>query len=379
MTRRGQLFCGLVAAGMFAAAALWEFRVEALVFDQGSPADEIVQKWTQVLFMTLLAGIAACAMVAWTENAARERDRLTRELEEKARLLQITLDTMDQGISVYDKDLRLLAWNKRFIDLTSHPPGLVVRGRHVSEMIRSFMVQGRPENRDPEAIARERLELYYGRGEATQEERHYADGRVIDIRRNPMPGGGFVCSYTDITPLKRAQHAVLTAKEEAEVASRAKTEFLAQMSHELRTPLNAIIGFSEVIATDTARRLDENKIREFAGHVRTAGQHLLSLINDVLDVSSIEAGRVELEESAVQPADVIRAALDMVAAGADRRRIDLVTSLEDGGLALRCDARRVRQALLNVLGNAMKFTADPENGGRRSRRRRDRHGRRHRA
>jgi len=362
MMWRSQLICGLlVAAAMFAIAALWEFSVESLIFKGSNLSESVAEKWTQVLFVTLLAGTASWAAAIWSGRAGRERARLTKELEEKARLLRITLEAMDQGICVFDKDLRLAAWNERYIEINGHPRELVKRGTPVHDLIRAHAQRGTYGGDDVEKIAAERVTYYFGRGVATREERTRADGRVIDIRRNPTPDGGYISSYTDITDLKEAQEAALFARDEAEQASRTKTDFLAQMSHELRTPLNAIIGFSEVIACDTGRRLDEAKIREFAGHVRTAGQHLLSLINDVLDVSAIEAGRVKLEEAAAQPADIIRDAVGMLSAGASQRRIELVTLLEDGGASLHCDGRRISQALLNVLGNAMKFTPD---GGR---------------
>jgi signal transduction histidine kinase len=146
---------------------------------------------------------------------------------------------------------------------------------------------------------------------------------------------------------------------ELEAASRHKSEFLANMSHELRTPLNAIIGFSEVLAERMFGEINE-KQAEYIGDILQSGQHLLSLINDILDLSKIEAGRMELELSDFDLPSAIENALTLVKERAHRRGIALVRTVDDRLGVIRADERKVKQVLLNLLSNALKFT--PEGG-----------------
>jgi signal transduction histidine kinase len=144
-----------------------------------------------------------------------------------------------------------------------------------------------------------------------------------------------------------------------EVASQHKSEFLANMSHELRTPLNAIIGFSEVMSEGMFGELNE-KQQEYSHDIHASGQHLLSLINDILDLSKIEAGRMELELTDFHLPAAIDNALTLVRERAGRRGIALETRIDERLGQIQADERKIRQVLLNLLSNAIKFT--PEGG-----------------
>jgi signal transduction histidine kinase len=144
-----------------------------------------------------------------------------------------------------------------------------------------------------------------------------------------------------------------------ETASRHKSEFLANMSHELRTPLNAIIGFSEVLSERLFGEMNEKQI-EYVGDITESGRHLLSLINDILDLSKIEAGRMELDPTDFDVATAIDGTVSLVRERAQRRAITLRVTVDDGPTMIRADERKVRQVLLNLLSNALKFT--PEGG-----------------
>jgi len=146
---------------------------------------------------------------------------------------------------------------------------------------------------------------------------------------------------------------------ELETASGHKSEFLANMSHELRTPLNAIIGFSEVLSERMFGDIND-KQAEYLGDILESGRHLLSLINDILDLSKIEAGRMELELNEFQLPDAIENALSLVKERAHRREIALVRTIDDHLGVIRADERKVKQVMLNLLSNALKFT--PEGG-----------------
>ncbi len=158
-----------------------------------------------------------------------------------------------------------------------------------------------------------------------------------------------------------ATNAELTASmERAEAANRAKSMFLANMSHELRTPLNAIIGFSQIIKDQSMGPGVTKRYAEYAEDIWSSGEHLLELINNVLDISKIEAGKIELSEDTLDPAEIIQASVMAVQSQIARKRIALETHLPDKPVHVRADALRLRQILINLLANAAKFT--PEGG-----------------
>ena len=149
------------------------------------------------------------------------------------------------------------------------------------------------------------------------------------------------------------------AKEGAEAANRAKSEFLANMSHELRTPLNAVIGFSEMIKVEMFGPVGE-RYRGYATDIYNSGSHLLGLINEILDLSKLEAGQFELSEEDIDLAETVEACLHLVEAQARKSKIRLATALDGDVRLIRADDRRMRQILINLLSNAVKFT--PEGG-----------------
>jgi signal transduction histidine kinase len=161
----------------------------------------------------------------------------------------------------------------------------------------------------------------------------------------------------------RAEHSrqdALVARDSAERASRMKSMFLATMSHELRTPLNAIIGFSELIQTELHGPHADPRYQEYGGLIQGAGRHLLSLINDILDMSKIEAGKFELNRESFDMREVIRDCLDLMRERAGQARIELIEIVPPSPLRIDADQRAMKQILLNLLSNAIKFT--PENG-----------------
>jgi len=169
------------------------------------------------------------------------------------------------------------------------------------------------------------------------------------------------CAFVhDITERKRTERELREAKEHAEYANRAKTEFLANMSHELRTPLNAINGFSEIMAEEMFGPLGTEPYREYVRDINQSGRHLLQLINDILDLSKIEAGKLELHDGPVDLERLFAASLRIVGERTRRAGLEVSSRIEDGLGRIHADERALKQVLLNLLTNAAKFT--PEGG-----------------
>ena len=165
------------------------------------------------------------------------------------------------------------------------------------------------------------------------------------------------CIGNNITKLKQAEKEILKAKAAAESANQAKSSFLANMSHELRTPLNAIIGFSELMKDKNVGALNK-KQEEYLGYVWESGKHLLVLINDILDLSKVEAGKMELELIEFDFPELLKKSFMFISEKAKQHAIILSTDIQEGVGMIRADERKVKQVVFNLLSNAMKFTPD---------------------
>jgi PAS domain S-box-containing protein len=170
-----------------------------------------------------------------------------------------------------------------------------------------------------------------------------------------------VTAFVDITERNRTERDLIAAKEQAELANRSKTEFVANMSHELRTPLNAIIGFSQVISGEMLGPVGTPKYVGYARDILSSAEHLLGLINDILDVSKLEAGKLDLAEDVIDPAKTIADLVQLAEAKARASNIRVAIRREGSIPPLLVDARKLKQIVLNLLVNAIKFS---HSGGR---------------
>ncbi len=166
--------------------------------------------------------------------------------------------------------------------------------------------------------------------------------------------------FKSIVERDRTERRLRAAKEQAELANRAKTEFLANMSHELRTPLNSILGFASILRSESAAALDETVSREYADDIHNSGQHLLEIINDVLDVSKIETGKLTLQEQSVRIDQLIETCLRLTGQRAQTGVITITTEVAPDLPDVWGDETLLKQMVVNLLSNALKFT--PENG-----------------
>ncbi len=179
--------------------------------------------------------------------------------------------------------------------------------------------------------------------------RWFKDGSLI---------GEFADGFGHAITAQKQSLALTAAKVDAELASKAKSEFIANMSHELRTPLNAIIGFSDMLLTKTVS--GEEKVEQYSGYVKQAAEHLLALINGILDVSKIQAGKLSVDLEKVIIGPVLESCLPIIEAKAKEKSIPIECHVAPNLGALHADPLRIKQILINLLSNAVKFT--PNNG-----------------
>ena len=301
----------------------------------------------------------------------REQRMTASELEtnvaERTRELSATsqfLDSMIENIPnmIFVKDAKELKF---------------VRINHAGEELLGFSRDELMGKNDFDFFPADQAELFVAADRATLRNRRLVDipeetiqtrnkgARTLHTQKIPILDAAGEPSFLlgiseDITEARIVQEALLQAQAEAERANKAKSQFLASMSHELRTPLNAILGFSELLSDDTSDKFDKGTRRRFLDQIHTSGQHLLQLINDILDLSKVEAGQMELHLQSVELGELVqevRASIEPLA----RSKAIVLNTESSRELSLIADSAKVKQMLLNLVSNAIKFTPS---GGR---------------
>jgi signal transduction histidine kinase len=311
-----------------------------------------------LLFTAAVAALAGTAVGALgrAQLAVARCDRNGGRLQRRTALLQCTLENIGEGLSVFDRRGRLVAHNRQFLKLLDLPLNLPT-GTTLADILMRQAVRGDFGDLDAVPEAARRLDQFHREVPVTKE-RVTATGRILQIRRWAMPSGAILSVYSDITEIKEREHKILQARSQAESANRSKSEFLANMNHELRTPLNAIIGFSEIIANELFGPIANQRYQEYVKDILTSSLHLLSIINDVLDMSKIEAGKLELAKEAVTLQHIVAEVVRMMQERAEIRGISLLRCEPTDDIVVWADERALKQILLNLLSNAIKFSSE---------------------
>jgi signal transduction histidine kinase len=325
--------------------------------------DDILRQWRAECAASLIAFVVfavTAGSLTWLMVGALERQQKAaaevrageERLKRQSDLLQSTLENMGEGLSVFDRGGRLMAWNSRFIEMLELPQDL--SGDTTLHDILGLQ-SARGDFGPVDLSVEERFDNFFGDVPCVRE-RMTPTGRTIQIRRRGMPGGAVVSLYSDITERKAAEVKMAQAWAQAELANRAKGDFLANMSHELRTPLNAIIGFSEILSGQHLGPLNNERYLEYSSDIHSSGLHLLSIINDVLDMSKIEAGKLDIHEEEVDIRQLLANSVRMVRERAREQQVDLIAESDDPHHTIFADERAMKQCLLNLLSNAVKFS-----------------------
>jgi PAS domain S-box-containing protein len=300
-------------------------------------------------------GKNARLVVATDVTTRKKAEEALRQSEERFRLL--VSEVADYAILMLDPEGRIASWNAGAERIKGYKANEII-GQHFSRFYPTEDVEaGKPAYELKVASERGRYEEE-GWRIRKDGSRFWAHVVITALRDGTGRLRGFAKVTRDITEHKHTQDLIMHAKEEAERASKFKDQFLSTMSHELRTPLNAVLGFSDLLADERYGPLNDRQQR-YIGHIHTGGKHLLKLISDILDLSKIEAGRMELTPEDVAVASAFTEVISALYPLAEKKSQALLQQVEPN-LHVHADAMRFKQVLTNLIGNAIKFT--PEGG-----------------
>lgn len=340
-----------------------------------APAD---RAWVQFTERLLAAAIgAASARIVLTSvlrgsgmelgEVVAVLDQAGQELRFNREILSTTLENISAGVSVVDPDMRLVAWNRRYQQMFGYPDGMLYVGRPVADLIRYNAERGELGEGDVDAQIDKRIR-YMRAGSPHIFERVRADGQVIEMRGQPLPGGGYVTSYNDITDFKRAEALLLETNETleqrvaerseaAEHAQQSRTRFLAAISHDVLQPLNAARLFVSALRDseqgDDAQAQERKHLSERVDASLRAAEELL---DGLLDVSRLDAGGLHAQISDFDVGELLRELAAQYAPVAAGRGLQL--RVHARAVPVRSDRRLLRRVLQNFLANALRYTRE---------------------
>ena len=313
------------------------------------------------------------------EDVVRIADEASEVLQFNRALLQGAIENINQGISVVDQSLHLVAWNRRYLELFNYPEGLIGVGRPIADIIRYNAERGLCGPGEAEVHVARRLH-WMRQGRAHTSERLFPNGRVIELIGNPMPGGGFVMSFTDITAFREAEKALkeanegleqrvtertlelsklnldlIEAKRHAETANQSKTRFLAAVGHDLMQPLNAARLFSASLSHQEEQLSSE--ARQLVQHMDSSLRSAEDLISDLLDISRLENGKINPQRKAFVLDELFDSLGPEFKAQAQDQRLRF--RLRGSQLRVNSDMKLLRRVLQNFLTNAFRYGKGP--------------------
>jgi signal transduction histidine kinase len=301
------------------------------------------------------------------EDVVTMVDSASRALEFNRELLQATMENVSQGISVVDAELRLVAWNQRYLRLFDYPPDLLHIGKPIQEVLEFNAARGELGAGEAAQLVARRMS-HLRRGTDYVYQRVGPDGTVLEIRGNRMPGGGFVTSYTDVTEYKRIEAALeqrvsertralsamneelAAAKSAAEHANLGKTRFLAAASHDVLQPLNAAGLFAGALL----QTLDGPEEKALVGDIEQCLRSAEGVLTDLLDISKLDAGVVQTQVNDLSVQDLFRALDAEFALTARARGLEL--RVRPSQAVVRSDVKLLRRVLQNFVANAIRYT-----------------------
>lgn len=283
-----------------------------------------------------------------------EREKAERESAQKR--LADALESSHEAMVLVDENGKIVIASSQVAEIFPSAAPVLQKGAHLAEVLNQVSVgiqlTGPGEDGHEETVE-EVCGLLYQGGDF-----RLKDGRWIRITRSATRDGGYFLFFADFTDIKEREEAYRKAKKEAEAANTAKSNFLANMSHELRTPLNAVIGFAEVLNGEMFGKLGHEKYLDYSADILHSGRHLLSIINNVLDLSKSESGMLTLSESDASLDSIIEGCLRIIGPEASEKTIELRYEHPEEPVLLRGDETKLAQIILNLLSNAVKFTED---------------------
>jgi signal transduction histidine kinase/HPt (histidine-containing phosphotransfer) domain-containing protein/ActR/RegA family two-component response regulator len=340
------------AVALIAVLAVWGTTRSGGAFSVGTRNESLLllEVFVGVLVITALC-IAAIVS---------ERERAEKEQHSALAYLQELLEALPTGVSLVGKNLVVTVVNQACLRLLDLPARVFHPGASLESLFRYNAERGDYGAGDSDDLVAERMALARD-SKPHKFERVRSNGRAIEVHGVPLPDSSMLTTYTDITARKQAEHALVTAKEAAEAANRAKSAFLAAMSHEIRTPMNGVIGMIQVLQQSGLKSSQSEIVKV----IDDSALALLAIVDDVLDFSKIEAGQFEVEHEPMSVAAVVEGACDTLDQLASNKGVEL-TLFTDPHLhePVLGDPARLRQAILNLAGNAIKFSSGQERTAR---------------